>query len=200
MINNSDYVYHSSKEQGLKVLEPNTSMHGEKWVYATTSLEMSVVFLSGRGGDLTCQVGRDKETGKVFICERFKDVFEFRYSNTSGSIYLLPSDKFIKGKTDWDEEVVCNEKVKIIEEVKIDNVKNYILNLTKEERIFLVKFPNKIGQIPDDDEDLVFRGIVWSRQFGDDILEDFKKLHPNLLTRIQEGLKEGKYIDGKFDN
>jgi hypothetical protein len=42
--------------------------------------------------------------------------------------------------------------------------------------------------------------MVWSRQFGDDILEDFKKLHPNLLTRIQEGLKEGKYIDGKFDN
>ena len=200
MKNNNNFVYHSSKNQGLKVLKPNISTHGKNWVYAATSLEMSAVFLSGRGGDLTCQVGRNSTTGKVFICERFKDAFEYRYNDISGSIYLLPEDKFVKEKTSWDEEVVCETEVEVIEEIIIDDVKSYILNLVKEEKVTFVRFPNKIAGLPDDDEDLVFRGIVWSREIGDKILEDFKKLHPNLLTRIQEGLKEGKYLDGKFDN
>ena len=200
MKKNNGYVYHSSKKQGLKVLKPNVSTHGENWVYATASLEMSAVFLSGRGGDLTCQVGRDDTTGKVFICERFKDAFEYRYNEISGSIYLLPENKFIKEKTEWGEEVVSETEVEVIEEIKIDDVKSYILNLIKKEKITFARFPNKIVGLPDDDEDLVFRGIVWSRQFGETILDDFKKLHPNLLDRIHEGLESGKYLDGKYDN
>ena len=195
MNNKTRFVYHSSIKQNLKKLNPSISTHDENWIYATTSIEMSAVFLSGRGGDLTCQVGRDTLTNKVFICERFKDSFNFRYDNFSGSIYILPEDKFIKGKTGWDEEVVCNEEVEIIKEIKINDVKSYILNLIEKERIILVKYPNKIGQIPNDDEDLVYRGIVWTRQFGKDVLDDFKKLHPNLIIRIQKGLKNGKYLD-----
>ncbi len=48
--------------------------------------------------------------------------------------------------------------------------------------------------IPDNDEDLVERGIVWTRQFGDRILEDIRKFHPNLLERVKGGLKNGKYL------
>jgi len=199
MRNNNNYVYHSSLKQDLKVMNPNISTHGENWIYATTSIEMSAVFLSGKGGDLTCQVGRDSTTGKVFICERFKDAFDYRYDTCSSSIYILLEDKFIKGKTGWDEEVVCNEEIEIIKEIKIKDVKNYLLNIIDKERIILVKYPNKIGQIPNDDEDLVVRGIIWTRQFGNKVLDDFKKLHPNLLNRIKKGLKNGKYLDDKFN-
>jgi len=195
MKNKNRVVYHSSIKQNLKKISPNISTHDENWIYATTSIEMSAVFLSGRGGDLTCQVGRDTLTNKVFICERFKDSFIYRYDNFSGSIYILPENKFIKGKTGWDEEVVCNEEVEIIKEIKISDVKSYILSLIEEERVILVKYPNKIGQIPNDDEDLVYRGIIWTRQYGKDVLDDFKKLHPNLLIRIQKGLENGKYLN-----
>lgn len=200
MNNKTRFVYHSSIKQNLKKLSPNISTHNENWIYATTSIEMSAVFLSGKGGDLTCQVGREILTNKVFICERFKDSFDYRYDNFSGSIYILSEDKFIKGKTGWDEEVVCNEEVEIIKEIKINDVKSYILNLIEEERIILVTYPNKIGRIPNDDEDLVYRGIVWTRQFGKDVLVDFKKLHPNLLSRIKKGLKSGKYLDEKSND
>ena len=199
MKNETRIVFNSSHIENFRAIIPNVSTHNENWVYATTTIEMSAVFLSGKGGDLTCQVGRDPLTNKVFICERFKNSFEYRYNNTSGSIYLLPGDKFIKDKTGWDEEVVCSEKVDIIQEIKISNVKSYLLNLIKNDRILLVKFPNKTANIPSDDEDLVYRGITWTRQFGDDVLDDFKKLHPNLLDRIKIGLAEGKYLDDKFN-
>ena len=195
MKKDNNQVYHSSIIQGLKVLRPNTSTHGENWIYATTTIEMSAAFLSGKGGDLSCQVGRDISTGKIFICERFKDSFDYRYNNYSGSIYILPKDKFVRGKTGWDEEVICNEEVEILKEIKVNNVKSYILNLIEEEKIILLKYPNKNEHIPEDDEDLVYRGIIWSRQFGRDVLDDFKKLHPKLVSRIEEGLKNGKYLD-----
>ncbi len=190
-----DYVYHSSSRQNLKAIKPDKSTHDEKWIYATTSIEMSAVFLSGKGGDLTCQVGRDKVTGKVFICERFKNSFDFRYNNYSGSIYKLSSHKFINDKTGWGEEVVSNEVVEIVEEIKINDVKKYILKLIKQGKVLLIKYPQKIGNIPNDDEDLVYRGIIWTRQFGEEVLNDFKKLHPVLMIRIEEGLKSGKYLD-----
>ncbi|MCD4819258.1 MAG: hypothetical protein K8S23_11265 [Candidatus Cloacimonetes bacterium] len=198
MNNRTSFVYHSSNVKDLKVLNPNVSTHGENWVYATTSLEMSAVFLSRRGGDLTCQVGRDSITKKVFICERFKNSFEYRYDNFSGSIYVLSGEKFIKGKTGWNEEVVCNEKVDVLKEIKVTNIKNYLLSMIEKEKIILVRFPNKIAEIPNDEEDLVYRGIIWVRKFGDNVLDDFKKLHPNIVDRITAGLSAGKYLDNNF--
>ena len=199
MKKNIGFVYHSSIEQDLKVIKPNKSTHGENWIYATKTIEMSAVFLSGKGGDLTCQVGRDSTTGKVFICERFKDAFDYRYNNTSGSIYFLPKDKFINDKTGWDEEVVCSDAVEILKEIKIIDTKEYLLNLNEQEKIILVRYPNKIGNIPENDEDLVYRGIIWTRQFGKEVLNDFKKLHPNLVTRIEEGLRNGEYLVEKLN-
>ena len=199
MKKNIGFVYHSSIEQDLKVIKPNKSTHGENWIYATKTIEMSAVFLSGKGGDLTCQVGRDSTTGKVFICERFKDAFDYRYNNTSASIYFLPKDKFINDKTGWDEEVVCSDAVEILKEIKIIDTKEYLLNLNEQEKIILVRYPNKIGNIPENDEDLVYRGIIWTRQFGKEVLNDFKKLHPNLVTRIEEGLRNGEYLVEKLN-
>jgi len=195
MKNKTRFVYHSSIIENLKTLIPNISTHNENWIYATTTIEMSAVFLSGKGGDLTCQVGRDHLTKKVFICERFKNAFNYRYNKSSGSIYFLPSDKFIEGRTGWDEEVVCNEEVEIIKEIRVSNIKSYLLNLIEEKKIILVRFPDKIGQIPIDDEDLVYRGIIWIRQFGNDVLDDFKKFHPKLVNRITIGLADGKYLN-----
>lgn len=196
---NKEYVYHSSKTQNIKKLSPNESTHGESWLYATTTIEMSAVFLSHIGGDLTCQVGRDPKTGKVFICERFKDAFEHRYDNRSGSIYLLPAEKFKAENTGWDEEVTCEDVVEICREIIIDNVKDYLQELIDTDKITLARYPDKIMGLPDDDEDLVYRGIIWTRQFGEKTLKQFKMYHPHLMERINKGLAEGKYLDEHYN-
>ncbi|MCL0099232.1 hypothetical protein M1O16_05320, partial [Dehalococcoidia bacterium] len=61
---------------------------------------MAALFLSGKGGDLTCAVGRDGDI--PYVCERFVGAFDYRYANVSGSIYVLPSETFMENKTQWD--------------------------------------------------------------------------------------------------
>ena len=188
-------VYHSSREQGLKKLIPQKSTHGVEWVYGTKDLVMSAVFLNSYGGDFTCSVGREEETGKVYICERFKGAFDLRYEGIQGSIYVLSQDNFLDGKTSWNEEVVCPVPVEIIGEIKIEDAREFLISLEEQEKLIVKYYPEKIDGIPSDDEDLVMRGIIWTRRFGDEILERVKLFHPHLLERILQGLKEDKYID-----
>jgi len=185
-------VYHSSEIQGLKKLIPQISTHGESWVYATWDIVMAAAFLGVLGGDFTCAVGRD-ETGKPFICERFKGSFDLRYGNVKASIYILPGERFIAGKTQWEEEVVCNEPVTPLYEIKIQNAKEYLLQLAKENKLIIKYYPEKIAEIPEDDEDLVYRAVIWTKQFGDEYLEQVKEYHPNLLDRVLQGIQENKY-------
>ncbi len=47
-----EYVYHGSKVNGLKVIEPNISTHQQKLVYATKSPCIATIFSSNSGSDL----------------------------------------------------------------------------------------------------------------------------------------------------
>lgn len=190
------YVYHASSIKGLTLIKPSISTHGERWVYATKDIVMAALFLSNKGGDLTCAVGR--EDGVPYICERFHGAFDYRYANVSGSIYILPSQTFIENKTQWEEEVVSESEVTPLQEIKINDVKTYLIDLSKNSKLKIFLYPDRPDEIPDDDEDLVCRGIIWTRKWGDGVLKDFKKYHPNLILRIKKGLKENKYLNDEY--
>ena len=187
------YVYHASEVHGLKVIRPAVSTHGEKWVYAAKDLVMAALFLSGKGGDLTCAIGR--EGGIPYVCERFAGAFEHRYGGVSGSIYVLPGESFVEGRTGWEEEVVSEEEVYPVEEIRVEDAKGFLEELAREGKLRILLYPERVEEIPEDDEDLVYRGIVWTRQWGEVILEEFKRYHPHLISRIREGLREGRYLD-----
>ncbi len=42
---------------------------------------------------------------------------------------------------------------------------------------------------------MVYRGIIWARQWGEPILETFRQYHPHLLPRIEQGLKGNRYLE-----
>lgn len=186
-------AYHSSRAQGLKKIIPQKSTHGESWVYATRDIVMAAAFLGTLGGDFTCAVGRDTETGKPFICERFAGAFDLRYDNVQGAIYVLPGARFVAGKTQWNEEVVCSEAVTPIREIQVDNAKEYLLQLAGEGRLVIKFYSEKVAGIPEDDEDLVYRATIWHRRFGDEILNRVNRYHPHLLERVLQAIEEGKY-------
>ena len=110
-------VYHSSEIKGLKEINPRESTHEKEWVYAAKNKAVSAIFLDDTGGDFTCSVGR--LDGEVYLCERFKGAIELRYLNKQGSIYILSAEKFEENKTGFSEEVVSEETVRPLEEVKI---------------------------------------------------------------------------------
>jgi len=190
------YVYHALETQGLTLIKPSFSTHGERWVYATKDIVMAALFLSGKGGDLTCAVGREGDI--PYVCERFVGAFDYRYANVSGSIYVLPSETFIENETQWEEEVVSESEVTPVEEMRIDDVKGFLIEQSDNGKLKILFYPNRIAEIPDDDEDLVYRGIIWTRKMGEIILENFRKYHSHLISRIQRGLEENRYLNDGF--
>ena len=182
------FVYHGSVTSNLKLIEPQKSTHGKEWVYATKEISVCTLFISGLGGDFTCSIGRDNISDKIYLCERFNGAFDYRYSEKSGSVYVLPSISFSEGKTSWDEEVVSEIAVVPVEEIFIPDIKEYLLQLEKQGKLIIKYFPEKINEIPEDDEDLIERAVIWTNQFGDRILEQVKLYHPDLLCKIIEKL------------
>ena len=192
----SRYVYHASETRGLTSLKPSVSTHEEGWVYATKDIVMAALFLSGKGGDLTCAVGRDGDI--PYVCERFVGAFNYRDANVSGLIYVLPSETFMENKTQWEEEIVSESEVTPVEEMSIDDVKRFLIEQSNNGRLKILFYPNRIAEIPDDDEDLVYRGIIWTSKRGETALEGFRKYHPHLISRIQKGLAENRYLSDNF--
>lgn len=181
------YVYHGSSKRGLKVLKPSVSTHGESWVYATKDLVMSAVFLGREGGDLTCQVGRN-EDGTVYVTERFEGAFDMRYK-TSGSLYRLSRKGFLENKTSWREEVVSPSAVKVVEEIDIPNVRDYLKGLEKEGKLIVSYFPERYN-VSLDDQDLVKKCADWTVEHGEGYLNVVKKYHPNLIARIKKEIEK----------
>ena len=190
------YVYHASEKQGLTVIRPAISTHGEMWVYAAKDLVMAALFLSGRGGDLTCAIGR--EEGIPYVCERFAGAFEYRYGGVRGSIYVLPARGFVEGRTGWEEEVVSEVEVHPVQEIEVEDAKEFLEELASRGDLKILYYPDRVAEIPEDDEDLVHRGIVWTRRWGEIVLEEFRRYHPHLIERIEEGLREGRYLDSSL--
>jgi hypothetical protein len=178
-------VYHASSHQDLARLKPAPSTHGT-WVYAVADAALAACFLSGLGGDLTCAVGRERGTGRPYLCERFRGAFEHRYGSKSGSIYILDGKDFLKGQTPWEEEYVCEHAVQPREEIQIDDAAAYLERLRRAGEIALVRYPERVDGIPEDDSDLVERAVIWTHRFGPSALRQFEEYHRALMPRIQE--------------
>ncbi len=160
---------------------------------------MAACFLGSLGGDFTCTVGRDPATGSPYICERFSGAFDMLYGGIKGSIYVLPGDKFREGETQWDEEVISSNLIVPLREIIINNVKQFLLDLSKQGKLIIRFYPDKIANIPEDDEDLVYRAIIWARKFGDSVIAELANYHPHLVERVNAGLKERRYLDPASD-
>jgi len=181
-------VYHSSQRQGLIQIEPRTSTHGVPWVYACWDRIMSAVFLGTKGGDFTCAVGRDHNTGLPYICERFEGALNLRYKGVSGSIYTLPGATFEAGMTSFPEEVVSEAAAIPVHEEQVADAKQFLLGLGDANQILLVRYPDRVAGIPQDDQDLVEKAALWIRQYGDRFQDQVKRYHPSLVSRVLEKL------------
>lgn len=125
------YVYHGSKKQGLKELYPKKSTHQKEWVYAMTSKELAVIFISNHGSDLNYYLGgKGTKDSPIILVERKEGMFK-QIFNTSGSLYTLDGKNFIKGKTSWSAEVVSESNEFVIKEEKIENVYSKLIELDK---------------------------------------------------------------------
>lgn len=179
------YVYHSSRTQGLKVIEPRVSYHGKPWVYAMEKPEYCAVFL-GEHGNLINQIGFRE--GLPYIAERFEGALEYSYKNKTGSIYTLDGSDFKTEMTSFGREIVCDHSCEVINEEKIENSLEKILQLEAEGKIEIYRYPNLPRGLPPDKSDLIEDVVRLAKRPGSKILEDVKELHPDILNKVLEKL------------
>ncbi len=162
---------------------PHVGTHGQDWVYAADAIAVAAVFLGRLGGDFTCASGVCD--GLPYLCERFAGAFERRYGAASGSLYVLPGDGFLTGQTSYSKDFVCSEPVMPLEEVRVDNAKEYLLKLEAEGKLVIKFYPERYC-IADDDSDLVKKAVRMYVQFGKKVLDQVQQFHPSLLERVKD--------------
>ena len=183
-------VYHASPKQGLDIIQPKESTFPDKLVYACEDKVMTAFFLGKELGDFSCSIKRLTETGLPAICERFKGALELRYDHPASMYWLDGSAFYRRGEPYWKEEVVSERAVVPIKEEKIANAKDYLLELAKEGKIILARYPEKIRGYKEDDEDLVIKAVKFIKMGKKDVLERIRPHHPGLIDRILKKLNE----------
>lgn len=182
-------LYHASPVQGLTRITPHISTHGQRWVYAADDPAVAAVFLGRLGGDFTCASGVYQ--GVPYLCERFAGAFERRYGSRQGSVYVLPGSSFLAGQTSYSKDFVCPEPVKPLHEIRVDNARDYLLQLASESQLIIKFYPERFC-IPKDDEDLVEKAMRIYLRAGKEALVQVLDFHPQLLERVMKAIKELK--------
>ena len=182
-----DIVYHASNQAGLKALIPCKSTHRQSWVYATTDIAFSAIFLYDGAGDLCCSSGLSN--GGPYIYERWRGAFYDAYSGKQGAIYELSGKTFQRSSLLVPVEVISEVAVPVLREIVIVDAMSYLIDLQDEGKIQIFLHDQRPSWIPDDDQDLVDRMVRWTKENpGSDWLTYAEKHHPHLLNRIRQGL------------
>jgi hypothetical protein len=187
-------VYHCSSRRIWGPLKPFSGSHGVPYLYAARDRLMSYLFAVNEGrslGDFSYCPGRNEQTGKVFICERYSGAFEESYKGCHAFLYSLPEESF-KQETPWPEEVVSTQPVTPHVVTPLGEMSEILLEERDRGNIEVYLYPDKPSFIPKGDEDLICRALVWSKTFGSDVLDTFKKVHPALFEKAIDLLNNEK--------
>lgn len=181
-------LYRGTKISGLKIMEPRKVNHGEAYVYATTD-KIEALIYSVKGGNLNYTNIYGYDDGKRCLIERKKDALKNIFQ-TEGRYYILDDSTFIKHNElgVGDNEYISKEKVKVLDEIIIPNVYEYLKELEKNKKLKIYLYPDRPKEYPKDDSDLIECAIIMYLQGTniDDSFEMLEKYHPELHDRIIE--------------
>ena len=131
----TNYLYHGSRIQNLRILSPQNAGYNEVLVCATTEKAFAAIFIN-RKGSLLASWGRINKI--PYYCERKPRIFNECYKNQKSSIYILLESDFYCDKKRWIEERVSKNTVNVIYEIKINDIANYLLTLDKQGNLKII--------------------------------------------------------------
>jgi len=168
-----EYVYHGSKESGLKSLKPSKAGYNKKYVYAATDISFAAIFINKPGGSLVAKYKRD-EASIPYYCERKRGIFNKNYSKQKGSIYVLEKEHFKHLKNLWSEELVSEKEVPVVKEIKIKDLKKFLLDLEKEGKFRVIYYKDRLKHFPRDDIAIERTKEELVKKYGKGVLDKIK--------------------------
>jgi len=119
-----------------------------------------------------------------YFCEKIRGVFDFNY-NKKGSLYLVDKKYFFKKKSLWKEEFISDNNVPILKEIKINNIKNYLLNLEKEGKFKFIPYEERLNYFPEIDKNIFKVILKLSQKYGKEkVLFFVRKYRSDILDKL----------------
>ncbi|MEI6296137.1 MAG: hypothetical protein WCO84_00640 [bacterium] len=179
-----EYLYHGSKVNGLTILSPKEAGHKDAFVYAVSELAFAVIFINRPGGSLLQGWGRNKNTGIPYLVEKKEGTIDINYKNIPGSIYVVRKELFFQTSSLWKEEWISKKSVEVVEEIKIINLKEYLLNLERENKLEITYFKDRLINFPNIDNDAIKDARELITKYGNSVIESIKKYRPEILDKV----------------
>ena len=133
-------LYHVSATTDIKVLEPRVSTHGNAYVYAIENLVTGLLF-GAKQDDFDFHISTD-EAGIPTCYECYPGALEAKYKDKSCTVYELPEEGFLRGKTGWDAELVCETAVPVQKSIYISDLYSRLLEEEKKGNLRIQRFEN----------------------------------------------------------
>ena len=136
-------LYHVSQVPGIKVLKPKVASHGKAYVYAVDNLVTGLLFGAAQD-DFDFLITEDA-TGKPVVYECYPEAFHLIYQNKQCFIYKIADDGFIRGKTNWKPELVCERDVPVLDEITVDNLYHRLLYEEANGNLIIHRYENNLA-------------------------------------------------------
>lgn len=133
-------LYHVSSTPNIKVLEPRVSTHGTAYVYAIKNQVTGLLF-GAKQDDFDFHISTD-EDGVPTCYECYPGALESKYKGKSCTVYELPEEGFLRGKTSWTEELVCETEVPVQKEIFIPDLYMRLLEEEKQGNLRIHRYEN----------------------------------------------------------
>lgn len=111
------------------------------------------------------------------------------YKNKSGTIYKLDSKPFLENQTNWPSEVVAFNRQKVVEEYKVNNIYEKIIEFEEKGLLVIYRYPNKPEDLPNN-KDLIEKYIKYYINGRKDIINDLLKEYPEFSEEVKKRISE----------
>ena len=118
-------LYHVSEMAGLKILHPHVSSHNKAYVYAIEDMVTGLLF--GAKKDDFDFIILTEEDGISSVYECYPNAFKINYQGKGCSVYIVKEEGFQRGMTSWTPELVCENEVKVLKEIVIEDLYHKLL-------------------------------------------------------------------------
>lgn len=181
-------LYRGCKESGIKIMYPRLVNHNIPYVYATIDKTEAIIY-SVKGGNFNYTNIYGYDDDKRCLIERKENCLEDIY-NTKGRYYILDDTSFKKHNEIGvgDFEYVSTKPVKVLKEVEIPNVWEYLKKQERDGILKIYRYPDRPIIYPKDDSDLIECAILMYLNTNnlDESFSILERYHPQLKKRIEK--------------